>query len=460
MSKFTLLLTSLTVALVTLISVNPLQAQLGDRLMRAAQRGAERALERNTERKTSEGVDKVFEKPNKNRRSDEEDVDGESVGLEEGDYDSEDSAAPSKRSAKGSTKTEAPARTPFSTTSKYDFEPGAQVIGYDNFARTNVGDLPTGYNTLGGLEVFTTNTAPGKWIRINSTAGQVAAFDFTEFPENFTLEFDMIVDIPQDGYRYHAEFGTMFTTEGNPEASMNERLHKVGKRNIIFWIDRDISNGFFKSWQKSVAGEVTKGNAARIDDVIGERTRGDVHRVSIWRQGKRMRMYLNERKAFDIPLAWGGDDQIKAMRFIGQFSEASDGVLVSNIRLAKGAPDTRSKLEKEGKLVTYGITFASGSDEVEASSAATLKQIAKALTDKPNMKIRITGHTDGDGDATANQALSERRAAAVKSVLAQHYGIDKARVTTAGKGESEPVSDNDSEIGKAQNRRVVIEVVR
>ena len=456
--------TALTLlTLLTLLACStPAEAQLGKRLQRAAQRGAERALERNADRKTGEAVDKVFEKPDKSSKRRGRDEGGGDAGAE---VDRSERARANGRGGDGGGAAGsdggggAPSGPAFSMTSKYDFEPGARILHYDDFSRASVGDLPTGYNTLGGLEVFTTSTAPGKWVRINSTAGQVAAFDFAEFPQNFTLEFDVIVDVPAQGYRYKGEFGAMLTSEGDPEASLNTRLEKVGKRNIVFWIDRDISKGFWKAWEKNVGGEKTKGNAARIDDVVNDATRGQVHRVSLWRQGKRMRMYLNDRKAFDIPLAWSGDEPIRGLRFIGQYSDASDGALVSNIRLAEGAPDTRSKLETEGKLTTYGITFASGADEVEPRSAGTLKRIAQVLKANPDMRLRITGHTDADGSEASNQELSERRAASVKRVLTMSYGIGAARLETAGRGESDPVTREDTPAAKAMNRRVVLEVI-
>ena len=138
---------------------------------------------------------------------------------------------------------------------------------------------------------------------------------------------------------------------------------------------------------------------------------------------------------------------------------AGDAYLLGNIRLAEGAPDTRSKLETEGRLVSYGITFASGSADVEAASAGTLKRVAQTLEANPDMRLLITGHTDADGEAAANLTLSERRAASVRELLVDHFGIAPERLETAGKGESELLSDEATPSAKAQNRRVVFEVL-
>jgi outer membrane protein OmpA-like peptidoglycan-associated protein len=75
----------------------------------------------------------------------------------------------------------------------------------------------------------------------------------------------------------------------------------------------------------------------------------------------------------------------------------------------------------------------------------------KEFTD---LKVKIIGHTDADGNDPANLDLSKRRAAAVKVSLAKDFGIDESRMETDGKGESEPIDKNDTPAGKANNRRV------
>jgi outer membrane protein OmpA-like peptidoglycan-associated protein len=68
--------------------------------------------------------------------------------------------------------------------------------------------------------------------------------------------------------------------------------------------------------------------------------------------------------------------------------------------------------------------------------------------------VKIVGHTDSDGDDASNLDLSKRRAASVKNTLNSEFGIDGSRIETDGKGESQPVTDNNSQEGKANNRRV------
>lgn len=109
---------------------------------------------------------------------------------------------------------------------------------------------------------------------------------------------------------------------------------------------------------------------------------------------------------------------------------------------------------KEGKLVSYGIYFDVNKDVVKPESYGTLKEIAAVLNEVPSVKVKITGHTDSDGNDAANLDLSKRRAASVKAELVKSFGVNGDRLTTDGAGESRPVALNDSPANKALNRRV------
>jgi len=128
--------------------------------------------------------------------------------------------------------------------------------------------------------------------------------------------------------------------------------------------------------------------------------------------------------------------------------------MVSNIRIAVGVPDMRNKLMTEGRLVTYGIYFDVNKDIVKPESYGTLKEIANILNEVPDVKVKIVGHTDSDGDDAKNMDLSKRRAASVKAELAKSFGVNADRLDTDGMGESQPVAANDTPVNKALNRRV------
>ena len=110
-------------------------------------------------------------------------------------------------------------------------------------------------------------------------------------------------------------------------------------------------------------------------------------------------------------------------------------------------------LAELGRTRIYGINFDSDSDVLRDESKPTLDRIAALLKAKADWKLTIEGHTDSTATAAHNQQLSQRRAEAVKAYL-QKAGIDGARLKAVGLGATKPVAGNETEIGRAQNRRV------
>jgi outer membrane protein OmpA-like peptidoglycan-associated protein len=113
----------------------------------------------------------------------------------------------------------------------------------------------------------------------------------------------------------------------------------------------------------------------------------------------------------------------------------------------------------EGINVTFasGLLFAFNSDEIQSTAGENLKELAASLNRYPDSQLLIVGHTDNVGDDAYNQSLSERRASSAAAYLAAQ-GVARTRVATSGKGEAEPVTTNDSEAGRQQNRRVEVAI--
>lgn len=105
------------------------------------------------------------------------------------------------------------------------------------------------------------------------------------------------------------------------------------------------------------------------------------------------------------------------------------------------------------------LTFLTNSDKIATSSFPYLKEMADYLKSNPEFSIKITGHTDNVGDDSYNLDLSRRRAESVKNNLVSN-GVGEIMITTDGKGETEPIADNNTDEGRAMNRRVVFEVTK
>jgi outer membrane protein OmpA-like peptidoglycan-associated protein len=120
-----------------------------------------------------------------------------------------------------------------------------------------------------------------------------------------------------------------------------------------------------------------------------------------------------------------------------------------------------AKVERvgEGIQVTFdsGLLFDFDSDAVRSDAAQNLRELARSLNKYGDSNLLIVGHTDSKGDDSYNQNLSLRRANSAASFLANE-GVPRTRVSTSGRGESEPVATNDTDAGRQQNRRVEVAI--
>ena len=106
--------------------------------------------------------------------------------------------------------------------------------------------------------------------------------------------------------------------------------------------------------------------------------------------------------------------------------------------------------------VSFGdndVHFATGSATLAGDSQAVLDQTAQALQANSGWKMRVVGHTDSVGSESSNQQLAQQRASSVIAYLAAH-GVDQSRLTADAKGQSEPAASNNTDAGRAENRRV------
>src|SRR5262249_57106639 len=109
--------------------------------------------------------------------------------------------------------------------------------------------------------------------------------------------------------------------------------------------------------------------------------------VAMWRQRQRVRVYMNEEKVWDLPRAVSTGAKFDSLVFFVRGGCGNCEYYLGNLRVATGAPDTRNKLLTDGKWVTHGILFDSGSDRVRGESYGSLKEIAGVLTENAALKV-------------------------------------------------------------------------
>jgi OOP family OmpA-OmpF porin len=338
--------------------------------------------------------------------------------------------------------------------SKYDFIPGDSILYAEDFQQEAIGELPANWNTSGSGEVTTLDKYPGQWLRLHKGFTYLSS-NQKQFGENYTVEFDMILQLKNNGWMYPEVFFGLFATKNEPNGG-NNFLKEYRKNAAIiaalfpaeFKATKIRMNSYFDN-----KGYFSGDNKAF--EAL-EKTYGRPVHVAIQVQKERFRMWINEEKLFDVPKGIPTGNIMNQLFFqVGytNYAEEQYGIFINNIKVATGRPDTRHKLVEEGKFSTTGILFDFQSAVIRPESYAVIKEIATALKDS-DIKIKVTGHTSSDGDDKANMELSKKRATAVKEMLVAEFGIDASRVETEGKGETQPIADNKTREGKAANRRV------
>jgi outer membrane protein OmpA-like peptidoglycan-associated protein len=128
-------------------------------------------------------------------------------------------------------------------------------------------------------------------------------------------------------------------------------------------------------------------------------------------------------------------------------------------QLRQSTQGTGIRVDRRGDDIVLNmpssVTFDFDSSDLTNSARNALNDVSRVLQQYPDTRVNIAGHTDSTGNAAYNQRLSERRADAVGNYLAQ-TGVSSNRLSMTGYGQTQPVASNETEQGRAQNRRVEI----
>jgi OOP family OmpA-OmpF porin len=403
------------------------------------QKAKDKSIER-ADQRTDEGIDagldaaesgvkSVFQKKDKSK-DEEEEYDDDSGSDDE--YQEDDEAS-SNADIKSS------AQPSLQSYTKYDFVPGDKVLFFEDFSQDAVGDFPALWTTNGSGEVKTLNLYPGHWMHMLATDMEFLLMGPITLPENFIFEFD-VIPVPQPE-AYDASFSFCLYNYDNDDIT---DAIIPGYEGVIIKCSEN-------EW--TVTGYSEEGdNMNEGSTSIATLETEKLNHVIIWIQKRRVRIYHRGQKALDLPTVLYPGQKCNHLRF--SLWGCTGFPYISNLRFTTASPDMRSKLLTEGKIVSYGIYFDVNSDKVKSESYGALNEIAKVLAENPSVKIQIVGHTDSDGDDAKNLDLSKRRAISVMNELTKSFGIDASRMTTDGKGESQPVAPNDTPANKAKNRRV------
>ncbi|MFH0735375.1 MAG: OmpA family protein [bacterium] len=318
---------------------------------------------------------------------------------------------------------------------KFDFIPGDIVIFEDNLVGEKNGEFPSQWDltkgTVENASMDGENVIYFISCNTNSGGGIVPLMKNNKedyLPEEFTVELDVYFEKPNVSYKLN------FLDYKN-QKNLDKEVQDVNK-----WI---------RFSQNSVDGKGVSTNWYPGTKSSTKSAPGWRH-ISVSFNKRALKVYLDDCRIINIP-----NIEYNPTGITLGFHNPSGGVkgYVKNIRIAQGAVPLYDKVITDGKIVTTGIKFDINKAIIKPESYGTINSILKILQDSPDLKFRIEGHTDSDGDDSANLILSEARAEAIMDKLVE-LGIEKSRLDYKGLGETKPISPNTTYEGKANNRRV------
>lgn len=407
--------------------------KLGKKAENAAKRTVERRVEQETSKKTDQALDSILEPGSSEQQT--PDVPQENNDPNNPTADTGNASSSGKNPSQG-TKT-------MEIYSKFDYVPGDKPMFFDDFSNDFIGDFPSKWNTNGSGEVVTVNDSPQRWMELVPGYGIHYIPNVPSLPNEYTIEFDLLA--------YGMDNQTS-STAGMEVLLSDDQNFDPGQHYAKVWIPVGQYAAFGIRTRNYIHGE---------GSLINSEVRADIRKavleqphISIAVNNARFRLWVNEEKYIDIP-KMVPENKLTTLKFnVNGLKDGKEKIFISNLKVAEGGVDLRRKLMAEGKVSTNGILFNSGSADILPQSMGIIRQISQVLTQDPNIKLKIVGHTDADGTDESNLKLSKDRAEAVKNSLVSVYGIAADRLVSEGKGESEPVGDNNTAEGKSQNRRV------
>jgi outer membrane protein OmpA-like peptidoglycan-associated protein len=297
---------------------------------------------------------------------------------------------------------------------RFDFVPGERILYADDFTGDEVGDFPRRMEFKeGALEIVEWKGA--RWLRATEDSKFYLVLP-EPLPQRFTMEFDYAIPSGEVWITFAPEGAARLDFGGAGSARLSNRTNQV-----------------------SAEGRYDERNE-----------RNAVRRARVLADGRYVKVYLDDKRILNVPNA-----DLERTNKILFFTDGTpnEPTLFGNFRVAAGGRKLYDALAEKGRVATQGILFDVGSDRIRGESTPTLKEIAAMLKEHPELRLMIEGHTDNVGSAESNQALAEKRAAAVKAHLVG-TGVEAARLESKGFGAAKPAAPNDTPEGRQTNRRV------
>ncbi len=307
---------------------------------------------------------------------------------------------------------------------RYDFVPGDKAIFYDDLHGEEEGEFPMRWNLEKGVYEVA-RLGKEYWILATDDGYLRPKTPDRPLPESYTVEFEFY------------DNGKGFD----------------GNYFYLFWVDAEGKNIAELGIVSGNSTWLEIHNQRLASKTLPEKLKKGVHTMRVMATSRSIKAYIDDIRIANVPKVENFNPVGFRIRHYPK-KDVNNPTLFRNFRFAEGGKSMREQLDEDGKIVAHGILFAYGSHKIKGQSYKTLKNIGELLTDDPELRLSIEGHTDSDGADDYNQNLSQQRAESVRVYLINEFGIAGDRLEAKGWGESKPLDTNDSSEGKANNRRV------
>ena len=331
---------------------------------------------------------------------------------------------------------------------KSDFVRGSVILFQDDFANEQMGEFPSKWDVSdGSLETASINGK--KYAHSNAPDSRFSPLMEnmkSYLPDVFTLEWDEFFCKAGEIPDFPFEFQFL-------DASGNQTGH-------IYLRYRPGNPDCYGNYTFTKGGGIDQNVGGSMDwDHLKQYTKvGQWNHFAISFNKRAFKFYLNGTRIINLPNVAAP----ARFEFIIQDENPYRGV--ANVVLAKGAVELYQRqatdlsavekaIAETGKFVTNNILFETGKATLKPESMEEIQKVADYMKKNPSVRFEVQGHTDNQGSDKINDPLSQQRAEAVVKALAQ-LGCDEFNLRAVGKGSHEPVADNKTDAGRAQNRRV------
>lgn len=337
---------------------------------------------------------------------------------------------------------------------KSDFVRGSVILFEDDFASEQIGEFPSKWDVNGG-SAETASINGKKYLNFTDDWNEVGPLMTnmeSYLPDVFTLEWDVF-------YSKSGDFG---------QAELNVVFMRKGS-----WNDQagNVALTYRPGGPDAYGGYRFEKGAGASGDVTGSLDWGQIKnfvKIGAWNHfavsfNKRaFKFYINNNRVINLPNALAperislicvGDYKYRGFTNVVLAAGAVDLYERQTTDLSAAAAAVEKAIAETGKFVTNNILFETGKSTLKPESMEEIQKVAEYMKANPTARFEVQGHTDNQGSDKINDPLSQERAEAVVKAL-EGQGVDPFNLRPVGKGSHEPVADNGTEAGRAQNRRV------